>query len=226
MVMTDTPQEALDKALVRAAAQGKAELVASLLQQRANPDAGAGASPALFAAAAGNHAACIKILLAAGANVDVRNSKGSTPLMVAAFNANLKAMRVLLDAGADRKLKTREGVDALGFAKTRESLEAIALLTQDPDEIMQRSRLGNRTLEEIFNFRTLERISLVRKGPDQPVEALYRESFTLIEDLPALREAFQKHRQRGGTRTAEEVFPHRLNKQKPALRQKPDQKPE
>lgn len=220
--MTDTPQEALDKALVRAAAQGKAELVASLLHQRANPDAGADASPALFAAAAGNHAACIRLLLGAGAKVDVTNSKGSTPLMVAAFNANLKALRLLLDAGADRGLKNRDGADALSFAKTRAAPEAIALLNETADEIIQRSRLGDRMLEEIFNFRTLERISLVRKGADQPIEALYRESFTHIEDLPALREAFQTHRQRGGKRTVEDVFPHRLDKQKAALRRKPE----
>jgi hypothetical protein len=220
--MTETLQDTLDRALIKAAAQGKAEQLVSLLQQRANPNAGAGASPALFAAAAGNHAACIRLLLAAGAKVDVTNSKGSTPLMVAAFNANLKAMRVLLDAGADRSLKNRDGVDALAFAKTRGSPEAIALLNEEADEIIQRSRLGDRMLEEIFNFRTLERISLVRKGAGQPIEALYRESFTQIENLPALREAFQKHRQRGGKRTVEDVFPHRLDKQKAGLRRKPE----
>lgn len=220
--MTENPQDTLDKALVKAAAQGKAEQVASLLQQRADPDAGAGASPAIFVAAAGNHATCIKILLAAGAKVDATNSKGSTALMVAAFNGNIKAMRVLLDAGADRRLKNRDGTDALSFARTRQSPEAIALLTQDPDEIIERSRLGDRLLEEIFNFRTLERISLVRKGANQPVEAIYRESFSRIEDLPALRSAFEKHRRGGGKRTVEDVFPHRLEKQKSVLRRKPE----
>lgn len=220
--MTETLQDTLNKALVKTAAQGKAEQLALLLRQGAHPDAGAGTAPALFVAAAGNHAACIRLLLGVGAKVDVTNSKGSTPLMVAAFNANLKAMRLLLDAGADRSLKNRDGTDALKFAKARESAEAVALLNEDADEIIQRSRLGDRMLEEIFNFRTLERISLVRKGADQPIEALYRESFTHIEDLPALREAFQTHRQRGGKRTVEDVFPHRLDKQKAALRRKPE----
>jgi ankyrin repeat protein len=218
--MTETLQDTLNKALVKTAAQGKAEQLALLLRQGASPDAGAGTTPALFVAAAGNHAACIRLLLAAGAKVDVTNSKGSTPLMVAAFNANLKAMRLLLDAGADRNLKNRDGADALKFAQTRESSEAIALLKEDADEIIQRSRLGDRMLEEIFNFRTLERISLVRKGVGQPIEALYRESFTQIEDLPALREAFQQHRQRGGKRSEQDVFPHGLSKA-PVLQRRP-----
>lgn len=219
--MTRISQDALDKALLKAAGQGRAEMVTMLLRQGADANAGAGEAPAIFIAAAGNHAECIRRLLNAGADINARNSKGSTALMVAAFNANMKALAVLLDAGADRSLRNKEGTDALSFAKTRGAADAINMLSQDPDEVIHQSRLGDRVLEEIFNFRTLERISLVRKAPGQPVEALYRESFTHIENLPALRKAFEQHRTRGGTRREQDVFPQALAK--PAKLRRPPQ---
>ena len=47
---------------------------------------------------------CIALLLEAGANVDVRNKNGETPVMVAAYHANPKNFMALVEAGADLSL--------------------------------------------------------------------------------------------------------------------------
>lgn len=218
--MTRISQDALDRALLKAAGQGRADMVSILLRQGARADAGAGEIPAIFSAALGNHTECMRRLLEAGADINARNSKGSTPLMAAAFHGHLQATEFLVDAGADRFLRNKEGTDALGFAKLRGFAEIIAALSSDPNQITHVSRIGDRLLEEVFNFRTLERISFVRKDAGQPVEALYRESFARIENLSALRKAFEQHRARGGTRSEQDVFPNVLSK-KPALRRGP-----
>lgn len=199
-------------ALVKTAGEGNAGVLTVLLQRGARPDAGAGETPALFAAAAANHTECIRVLLEAGADINVRNTKGSTPLMAAAFHGKLDALRQLLDAGADRHLRNNDNTNAEGFAKVRGSPEAVEMLSQNADEIFSYTRMGDRLIEEVFNFRALERISLVRKAAGEPVEAMYREGFDRIQNLPALRDAFDKHRARGGKRSEQDVFPQAMDK--------------
>ncbi len=210
--MASYNQQALDMALIKTASEGNAGALAVLLQRGARPDAGAGETPALFAAAAANHTECIRVLLDAGADINVRNTKGSTPLMAAAFHGKLDALRQLLDAGADRHLRNNDNTNAEGFAKVRGSVEAVEMLSQNADEIFSYTRVGDRLIEEVFNFRALERISLVRKAAGEPVEAMFREGFDRIQNLPALRDAFDKHRARGGKRSEQEVFPQETGK--------------
>lgn len=223
--MASYNQQALDTALVKTASEGNAGAMAVLLQRGASPDAGAGETPALLAAAAANHTKCIRVLLDAGADINVRNTKGSTPLMAAAFHGKLEALRQLLDAGADRHLRNKDNTNAEGFAKVRGSMEAVEMLSQNADEIFTYTRVGDRLIEEVFNFRALERISLVRKAAGEPVEAVFREGFDRIQNLPALRDAFEKHRARGGRRSEQEIFPQgvdgRLDKKPGALPRPP-----
>ncbi len=210
--MASYNQQALDMALVKTAGEGNAGVLTVLLQRGARPDAGAGETPALFAAAAANHTECICVLLEAGADINVRNTKGSTPLMAAAFHGKLDALRQLLEAGADRHLRNKDNTNAEGFAKVRGLPEAVEMLSQNADEIFSYTRMGDRLIEEVFNFRALERISLVRKSAGEPVEAMFREGFDRIQSLPALRDAFDKHRARGGKRSEQDVFPQAMDK--------------
>ena len=59
------------------------------------------ANTALDAAVAANHAEVVRILLAAGARVNVRDSVRMTPLHKAAANGNPDIVRMLLEHGAD-----------------------------------------------------------------------------------------------------------------------------
>jgi ankyrin repeat protein len=55
-------------------------------------------------------------LIAAGADVNVRNAKGETPLMLATGRPNIEAVRALLVAGADVNAKAKNGHTALDIA--------------------------------------------------------------------------------------------------------------
>ena len=56
-----------------------------------------------------------------GANVNARNSKGMTALMLAAMNnSNPEVVKALINAGADIFAKDNEGKTALNYAKDNE----------------------------------------------------------------------------------------------------------
>lgn len=63
----------------------------------------------LHSAVASGHNMVAKMLLEAGAEVNVAQEKGITPLHSAAHNGNIELLIVLLEAGADVKAKTEEG---------------------------------------------------------------------------------------------------------------------
>jgi len=74
---------------------------------------------ALNAAAAGDHADIVALLLDAGADPDARQHGGFTPLMSAAANGNEAAVAALLDHGADRAARGDDGKDAAALADER-----------------------------------------------------------------------------------------------------------
>jgi ankyrin repeat protein len=67
------------------------------------------------------------VLLDAGANPNVQNKLGGTPLMWAASYGQDAAVRMLLARGADPRIKDVDGVTAAGWAAKngRVSLEMI-----------------------------------------------------------------------------------------------------
>ncbi|KAL8812725.1 MAG: hypothetical protein Q9223_002255 [Gallowayella weberi] len=98
--------------LFAAAYQGDtARLEAALLPSidinalQADPAQG---SAALHIAARNGNLAALRLLLAHGAQVDLRNAEWATPLHEAASNAQLDAIKILLKAGADITLEAGE----------------------------------------------------------------------------------------------------------------------
>src|SRR5207253_2607153 len=59
----------------------------------------------------------VKLLIAAGADVNVRHNWGYTPLMVAVRHHSPKTVTLLLSHGADVTLKSQKGEDALDWAR-------------------------------------------------------------------------------------------------------------
>ena len=68
------------------------------------------------------------LLLQAGANVNVANVNGQTPLMAAARNGHIGAVRLLLEAGADVNAANAKGQTALMGAAQSGHIEAVRLL--------------------------------------------------------------------------------------------------
>ena len=54
---------------------------------------------------AAEHAQCVCYLLGRGADVNARDSKGSTPLHIAAYEGKLEYVKLLISLGADTAIK-------------------------------------------------------------------------------------------------------------------------
>ncbi len=84
----------------------------------------------LLAAARTGHSGAIRDLLAGGANVNVRDDHGVTPLMEAARNGHDNCVGALLSAGADWKLKNADGKTALMLAMQNSHEDTMRALRQ------------------------------------------------------------------------------------------------
>lgn len=87
-------------------------------------------------------------LLDAGADCNVRDKKGQTPLMVAADNISYGAALYLLSRGADPNLSDRDGNTALHLACAGADLSMICLLVGHGADITVRDE-GGKTPEQI-----------------------------------------------------------------------------
>jgi ankyrin repeat protein len=118
-------------ALYRAAGDGNSTKVAALLEDGVDVDGRTrSGSYALNAAAVENEVEVMRILIDHGANPNVQNSQGDTPLICATKYAGGKSTTVelLVNAGSDRGIRDNKGKTALDYAKAKGQQEAIALL--------------------------------------------------------------------------------------------------
>ena len=119
------------EALYKAAGDGDATKVTALLESGADVNGRtATGSFALNNAAVENHIEVIEILLGRGADPNVQNIAGDTPLICATKYAGGKAatVKLLVDAGTNAALKDDDGMTALDYAKEKGQKEAVALL--------------------------------------------------------------------------------------------------
>ena len=84
-------------------------------------------------------------------NVNIRNGKGWTPLMVAAYHVKSAVCEALIRAGADLRFTNLNGTTALMYAKdycvrTGDFSLARILVTAGAD-VMQRDRFGRNVME-------------------------------------------------------------------------------
>jgi uncharacterized protein len=104
-------------ALVWAARSGNVKLVRLLLDKGVGVDARAqdnGVTALMGAVAAPGHGEVVQLLLGRGADVQAKNVRGSTALMMA---GTLPVAKLLLDKGADANAKDDQGQTALMLAK-------------------------------------------------------------------------------------------------------------
>ncbi len=112
----------------------------------------------------------IKTLLDAGANVNAKDVRGMTPLMLAVATDHQDAgvIRLLLDRGADRQMKDEAGFTAMDWARRAGQPRGMELLGVTPDsaEGAQVTRLASPPIAELRP--AIERtVSLIEKSSAQ-----------------------------------------------------------
>jgi ankyrin repeat protein len=117
--------------LYKAAGEGDVIAVEQLISGGADVNGKSSeGSQALNAAAAYNHHEVIKLLVKHGADPNVLNKEGDTPMICATKYAggDPKTVKLLLGAGPDLSIADNDGKTALDYAKQYNQSEAVALL--------------------------------------------------------------------------------------------------
>lgn len=86
-----------------------------------------GYTPLIWAASRG-HIATARLLIEAGAALDIQANDGQTALMRTSDNGHLELVQLLLDAGADVNIETDRGITALLLAELKHHSEVAELL--------------------------------------------------------------------------------------------------
>ena len=127
--------------------EGRADVVALLIREGADPDYTTNRT-VLHEAAALGHAAVVDTLLARGAAIDPVDSDGHSPLTLAVSNDHFDVARTLMAAGAVQNLPRQAG-GALRWALHRSEVDlAMALLGAGADPNATGSMSGNTPLIE------------------------------------------------------------------------------
>jgi ankyrin repeat protein len=104
--------------LLKAVDDGNLEKVKSLLQGNINVNMRVEERTALCQSANHGHLEIVKLLIAAGADVELRGMEGHlNPLLYAAYAGNLEVVRVLLEAGADVHVRVQDYLNPLEYAE-------------------------------------------------------------------------------------------------------------
>ncbi|XP_051008131.1 ankyrin repeat and SOCS box protein 10 isoform X2 [Acomys russatus] len=103
-----TYEEELTTPLHVAASRGHTEVLRLLLRRRASPDSAPGGRTALHEACTAGHAACVHVLLVAGADPNIPDQDGKRPLHLCRGLGILECVELLLKFGAQVDGRTED----------------------------------------------------------------------------------------------------------------------
>ncbi len=121
--------DTLGYSLIKAAEEGKTEMVIALLKQKADIDfRDANGGTPLYYATANHHLDIVKILVYNGADMDIPLYDGFTPLMSAAFTGDLDIADYLAYNGATLDATDQNGLSALHYAVAQDDYYMVDML--------------------------------------------------------------------------------------------------
>lgn len=125
--------EILDSSLMSAVGLGDVVKVKALLSEGASPNSKntANGYSALMASMVHADTTILKMLLDAGADVNVKTTTGETALLYAVMANNSAAVSELVSAGADKDITTSMGISPFSMAMTMRNNQIISLLSVD-----------------------------------------------------------------------------------------------
>jgi ankyrin repeat protein len=122
------PVECYDPPIVAAAEAGDAAFVKRLLDMNVDPNRiGAGGDTALTATGS---VECACELLRRGAEINLRNAAGKTPLLQKRFSGSLELLKCYVDAGADVNVADADKVTVLMHLTNRPEIKLAELLIE------------------------------------------------------------------------------------------------
>ncbi len=122
---------------------GDIEQVRNLLDKGFSVHAEIGGNTALYLATVEGHEDIVRLLLAAGAEIEAQNRRGLRPLHMAALNGYDTLVELFIDKGAEVNIKDNEDEDTpLHLAAKRGRTNAIKLLLANGAKSTTKNRLG------------------------------------------------------------------------------------
>ena len=170
-------------ALMQASFLGDSAIVSTLLSNEIKPEVDhidERKLTALMLAAQRKHAEVVRLLLKAGANVDLKEYNGQTALMFATEdpyglqdpnplkNVSVQTVKALLDGGADVNLENDNGTTPLlaaaGMMRPQWRLEVIKLLLEKKVIIDHKNSIGDYALKSAVFMSDIEAARLLLEG--------------------------------------------------------------
>lgn len=139
-------QYSLDERLCTAIIVGNLPEARSLLEKGADSNAFCWPNPALIAAVRHSNLEMARTLLDAGAQVDVKDNQGGTPLMWAATIGDVEKTRLLLDKGANIEAQDNVGDGSLASAVLSKKMGTVKLLLDSGANIDSKNLKGETPL--------------------------------------------------------------------------------
>ena len=144
----------METTLIAAAAAGDVERKGQLIRDKVPLDAqDAQGRTALLVAVDRDHVELARVVIAAGASVNVQAQNRDTPWLLAGALGRTVILREMIPAGPDLSLRNRFGGNALIPACERGHVETIRLLLTTPIDVNHVNNLGWTCLLEIVILR-------------------------------------------------------------------------
>jgi ankyrin repeat protein len=136
---------------------------------------------ALHECVRGGHTEMMKILLAHGPKVEIKDADGETPLFVASSGRKPELVPLLLKAGADPDAKAHDGWTCLMMAARDGDYESVkALLEGGADLQMGRDMFGRTALDIVKQMRTGQGVRMVDGETWEQAMAKYEKLYPLL----------------------------------------------
>ncbi|XP_078667214.1 uncharacterized protein LOC144909035 [Branchiostoma floridae x Branchiostoma belcheri] len=148
---------------------GHSSIVRLLLQEGADPGAGASTDSGmgqtcLQLAAEGGNAEVVSILTEAGADLDQADDEGRTALYLAAKEGHVEIVSILSQAGADLNKAAEMGMTPLWVAAERGHAEAVSILTQAGADLNKADDEGFTPLSTAAEMGHVEVVSILTQA--------------------------------------------------------------
>lgn len=112
-------------------------------------------SPVLILACRNNKVEIVQYLLANGADVNIENRYGETPILAASSTGNLKLIRLLMGEGADLRAKSMSGLTIKRYLEIKLQINLQEAKKSQLPKFIQSKRKHNQLIADFISTQNL-----------------------------------------------------------------------